>query len=184
MRERRLGDLVERRRKLVDPPVRERGEILHRAAKRCERSAPRFVGHRHGHLAASGERLQERPLGSGQILEAVREDGLAAPGVELAGNPVGGVPPKQVAVPEVEPIELGAIRGVEPGELAFEIVRIEQARLELAHRREQCVCEAAEASRAAEAVERLPGERAPDDQRLLRLGRDLPAARSRHARCA
>ena len=85
------------------------------------------------------------------------------------------MPPKQVAIPEVEPIELGAIRGVEPGELAFEIVRIEQARLELAHRREQCVCEAAEPSRAAEAVERLPREGAPDDQRLLRLGRDLPA---------
>src|SRR4029077_18044251 len=134
-----------------------------------------FVGHRHCHLAASGERLQEGPLCSGQILEAVGEDGLAAPGIELAGNPVGGVPPKQVAVPEVEPIELGAVPGVEPGELAFEIIRIEQSRLELAHRREQGVCEAAEASRAAEPVERLSGERAPDDQRLLRLGRDLSA---------
>ena len=152
------------------PSARPR-QIVHRPAERRERSAARLVGHRHGHLAAAGECLQERPLRAGQVLEAVREDRLAAPGVELSGDTFRRMPAQEIAVPHAEPVELPAICGIQRRELALEVVRVEQAGLELTHRREQRVCEAAETGRAAEAVERLAGECAADDESTLRLGR-------------
>ena len=53
--------------------------------------------------------------------------------------------PQQVAIPEVEAIELGTVGGVERRQLAVEVVRVEQAGLELGDSREQGVGEAAEA---------------------------------------
>ena len=55
---------------------------------------------------------------AGQILEAVREDRLAVPGVEVGLQPLGRAAAQQVAIPEAEPVELGAVGGVERGELA------------------------------------------------------------------
>ena len=85
MRKRRLHDLVEGRLELLDATISKAGEIFHRPAKRGERSTARLIWHRDGHFASAGERLQQRPFRAGQILEAVREDRLAVPSVELVG---------------------------------------------------------------------------------------------------
>ena len=42
----------------------------------------------------------------GQVLEAVREDGLAVPRVEVGLEALGRAPAEQVAVPEAEAVEL------------------------------------------------------------------------------
>ncbi len=122
----RRGDLVESRAELLDAPVREGREIVHRAAERRERGPAGFVRDRHRHLGAAGERLQQPPLRAGQILEAVCEDGFAAPGIEVVGDALGSVTAKQVAVPQIEAVELAPIRGVERGQLALEVVRVDE----------------------------------------------------------
>ena len=106
MRERGRGELVRARRQLLDPAAGERGEIGGRARQRGEGGAARLVGKRDADVGAAGERLEQRPLGGGQVLEAVGEDGLAAPGVEVAAETLAGAPAKQIAVPEPEPVEL------------------------------------------------------------------------------
>ena len=137
MCERRLRDIGEGRRQLLDATVGQAAQIVHRPAERRERRAVRLVGHRHGHLAAAGECLQERPLRAGQVLEAVREDRLAAPGLELSGDTFRRMPAQKIAVPHAEPVELPSICGIQRRELALEVVRVEQAGLELTHRRER-----------------------------------------------
>src|SRR5205823_8941784 len=92
---------------------------------------------------------------------------------EVVADALGGVAPEQVAVPQPEPVELGAVGGVERCELTVELVGVEQAGLELRDGREQRVGEPTEAGGAAETVQRPPGERAADDQCALRLGRHL-----------
>src|SRR6266540_7411732 len=87
---------------------------------------------------------------------------------------LGRAPADQVAVPELQPVELGPVRGIESGELAVEVGRIEETRLELSDGAEEGVCEAAEAGRAAEAVQGAARQRAAHDQGALRLGRDPP----------
>ena len=54
-------------------PARQRGEILDRPRERRERSTPRLVRERDRDLGARRERLEQRPLGAGQVLEAVGE---------------------------------------------------------------------------------------------------------------
>ena len=80
VRERRVRVLGRPRRELLDRPVGERRQIGRRARERGEGEPARLVGQRDEHLGAAGERLEERPLGAGQVLEAVREDRLAVPG--------------------------------------------------------------------------------------------------------
>ena len=109
----------------------ERREILGRPLQRRERGAPGFIRQRHVDLGPSGERLEQAPLGRGQILEAVREDGLSVPRVELTLQPLARAAPQEVAVPETETLELGAVGAVQRGELAVEIAGVEQAGLEL-----------------------------------------------------
>jgi hypothetical protein len=161
---------LEARRQLLDAAVGERARSSIVRAERRERGAARLVRHRDRHLGPARERLQERPLRSRQILESIREDRLPAPGLELVRDALGRVAAQQVAIPEIEAVELGSVRGVERGELAVELVRVEQAGLELGDRREQRVGEPSEARRAAEAVQRLARERAADDEGPLRLG--------------
>jgi hypothetical protein len=60
---------------------------------------------------------------------------------------------EEVVVPEIEAIELCAIGRVQGGELAVEVVGVEQSGLELADRREQRIGEAAEAGGAPEPVQ-------------------------------
>ena len=176
--DRRLGDLVEPRRQFLDPSVGERGQVVDRPAQRRERGAPRLVGDRDRHVRTSGERLHERPLRAGQILEAVREHRLALPGIEVGREPLARRAAQQVAVPELEPVELGAIGRVERGEIAVEVGRIEQPGLELADAREQRLGEAAEAGRPAEAVHACPcdAHRPADEERALCI-RDHPSGR-------
>ena len=65
--------------------------------------------------ARAGERLEQRPLGAGQVLEAVGEDRARLPGAEVAGGALGGVAPLELTVPEPEPVELRAVGAVERG---------------------------------------------------------------------
>ena len=131
------------------PAVGERSEVLRGAPERRERDASRLVGQRDVDLGAAGERLEQRPLRRCQVLEAVGEHGLAVPGVEIAQEPLGGATPEHVAVPEAEAVELGPVGAVEGGEVAVEIGRVEQARLELAERRQQRVDEPGEPGRGS-----------------------------------
>src|SRR5258707_69622 len=82
-RSRRVPGLAVARGELFDPRPRQAREVLGGPPKRRERGPPGLVRQRDAHLGAGGERLEERPLGAGQILEAVREDGLRLPGVEV-----------------------------------------------------------------------------------------------------
>ena len=153
-------------------PSASDGEVVGRARERGEGDASGLVGERHLHLGPSGERLEQRPLGPGQVLEAVGEDRFAVPRVEVGLEPLRGAAAQQVAVPETESVELGAIGGVELGQVAGEVVRVEHSLLELAERLEQGVGEPAGAGRALEAVQRRGGQRAARDERALGIRRD------------
>ena len=48
--------------------------------------------------ARAAERLEERPLGTGEILEPVREYRLARPRVEIAAQPLDRVSAQAVAI--------------------------------------------------------------------------------------
>jgi hypothetical protein len=63
---------------------------------------------------------------------------------------------------------------VQLGQVAVEVLRIEQSRFELADGLEQRVGEAAEARRRREPVQPRPRERAADQQRALRLRDERP----------
>ncbi len=174
VRERGMRELAEARRQLLDAPVGERAQIVHRRPQRLERGPPRLVRHRDGDLGAPGERAQQLPLGAGEVLEAVREDGLVVPRVEVGRKPLDGAAAKQVAVPAAEPVELGAVRAVEPREVAVQCVGLEQPRLELGEGRGQGVGEAGEAGRAPEPVQRGVTDDPPDEQAALRVLEQRP----------
>ena len=59
-----------------------------------------LVRDRDRHVRARGERLDQRPLGSGQVLEPVGEDGLPTPGSEIALDPLGRAAAHAVPIPE------------------------------------------------------------------------------------
>ena len=141
------------RRQLLDAPGREPREIDGRALERGKGRPRRLVRERDSHVRPAGERLEQAPLRRGQVLEPVGVDRPAVPGLEVAGDAVGRVPPAQVGVPEVEAVELGAVRTVELGEVAVEIVRVEQAGLQLGDRRPERVRETREACGAVEISE-------------------------------
>ena len=162
-------------RQLLDPPVGEAREVLGRPAQRGKGHAARLVRQRDAHLRATGERLEERPLGAGQVLEAVREDRPPAPRGEVGREPLGGTAAQHVAVPRGETVELAPVPRVQLPEVALAIVRLDERRLELAERGEQRVAEPAEPCGAAETVQLRLGDRAADDERPLRVG-EQPAA--------
>jgi hypothetical protein len=81
---------------------------------------------------------------------------------------------QQVAVPQPERVELGAIGGIESAEIPVQLLGVEQPRLQLAERGEERVGEAAEPGRTSEPVEGRARKRAPDDERPLRLADDRP----------
>src|SRR5581483_3739082 len=112
------------------------------------RHPPGLVGERDVDVGAPRERLEQAPLHRSQVLEAVREDGLAVPGVELAAQALDRPPAERVPVAEAEPVELGAVGRVEGGEVAVEVARLDEARLELAEGGQERVDEAGEAGRA------------------------------------
>src|SRR5207248_3060176 len=91
------------RGKLVDASAREPREVLCRPPKRCERRTPRHVRKRHGDLGPPGERLEQRPLGARQVLESVREDGLAVPRVEVRLEALRRGATQEIAIPAPQP---------------------------------------------------------------------------------
>ena len=108
--EERALEVRERRRRVLR---RAGGELLDAAAGERARSsavrrseanavAARLVGQRDVDVRPPGERLEQRPLRRGQVLEPVGEDGLAVPGAEIAEQALAGAAPEQVAVPEPE----------------------------------------------------------------------------------
>ena len=100
--ERGMGVFRRPRRQLLDAPVGERREIVGGALEGREGDPARLVGQRDLHLGSTGERLEQRPLRPSQVLEAVGEDGLAVPRVEVRLQPLGGTTALEVAVPEAE----------------------------------------------------------------------------------
>ena len=137
-------------RQLLDPPVGDACEIRRCSLERFERDATRLVRERHRHVDACGQRLDQRPLGAREILEAVGVDGRAVPGAEVTRGAVGAVAPLAVAVPHAETVELGAVRGVERAQVAADLVGLDETGLELAQRRRERVGKAREPGRAAE----------------------------------
>ena len=111
----------------------ETGEVLGRAPKRREGRSPRLVRQRDGDLGACRQRLEQRPLGAGQILEAVGEDRLAVPRVEVGPEPLDRMTAKQPSIPAPEAVELVPVTGVEHAELAVDRRR-ERAALPRARR--------------------------------------------------
>src|SRR5207248_9467051 len=105
MRENRLPGLLAGSQ-LLDGSGGQRAQVLGGAGERREGVAARLVGKRDREVAAGGERLDERPLGAGQVFEPVGEHRAAVPGVELAGDAAGRVAALELAVPEPEPVEL------------------------------------------------------------------------------
>ena len=163
------------RRQLLDAPGRERREIVRGALQRREHLTPRLIRERDLHVGAPRERLEQRPLRARQILEPVREDGLAVPRIEVGLESLGGAPAEQVEIPEREAVELTAVALVEPGQVSVQIRRVEQAGLELPQRLLQRVGESARARGGGQPVQRGAADRAPHDQRALVIGRDRPA---------
>jgi hypothetical protein len=98
------------------------------------------------------------------------------PGFEFAGDAIGCVPPAQVGVPEPEPVELGSIRAVELGEVAVEVVRVEQTGLELGDSRPERVGEAGEPCRSVEVSQPRRRHDPAQEQGPLCVSRDRPCA--------
>ena len=117
VRERRRRDGRVAWRELLDRRAREGGEVLGSPSQCCEGRPARLVGQRDRDLRPRGQRLEQFPLGPGEILEAVGEDRLAAPGAEIGPEALDGVTAKQSAIPPLEPVELVPVAGVERAEL-------------------------------------------------------------------
>jgi hypothetical protein len=154
VRERGRGDLVVARGQLLDAAVREGGQVVRGATQRVERGPSRLVRKGDGDLGAARERLEQRPLGPGQVLEPVREDRPAVPGVEVVLDALDGVAPPELAVPDAEPVELRPIGRMQPRQVALELSLLDEAGLELGEGASERVGEAREARRGREAVQR------------------------------
>ena len=174
MRECRVLVLARARRQLLDVAGGERRQVVGCSLQRRERDAARLVRQRDLDIGAPGERLEQRPLGAGQILEAVREDRFAVPRIEVVREPLCGAAAQQVAVEAPEAVELRAVERVELSEIAVEILRVEHPLLELAERLQQRVCEPVRPGGAREAVQRRRLQQAAYDQRPLGVAQRAP----------
>ena len=160
------------RRELLEPPAGEAGEVGGRALERREDHPARLVLERHRDVHPAGERLEQPPLRRAQVLEPVRVDRPAVPGGEVAGEPVGCIRGGAGRGPRARAGRARRGSGIELGEIAVELVRVEQAGLELGDRRAERVGETGKASRTAELVELRSGDDAAQDERALRVPGD------------
>jgi hypothetical protein len=172
VRERRGYGGNGRARELLHRAVREAGEVLDGALERREGGTGRLVRNGHRHVRAGGERLDERPLRPCQVLEAVREYGLAVPGPEIALKSLRRGTPHAVSVPEPEPVELRPVGASETAEIAVDRSGVEQRRLQLSERSDDLVAEATRPGRRCEHLERGRGDRTANRQRALCVAGD------------
>ena len=170
-----VRDLGVARTELRERAVGEAGELRRGLGQPLERRPAGLVRERHRDVRAPGERADQRPLGLGQIFEAVREDRMPLPGVQLIGHAVGRGRPKLVTIPEAEPVELLAVRGVQAGKRPLELLGRDETGFDLADCVAQRVREACGARRLPEAVEGRLRDRSPERERLL----DVRGDRSR-----
>ena len=124
--------------------------------------------------ARPGERLEQRPLGTGQILEPVRVDGPSVPRGEVAGHPLGRMAPLEIAIPEAEPVELLTVGAHQLAELSVDLFGLDEAGLELGDGGAERVGKAGEPCRPAELREARPGDDVAHEQRPLRVGDERP----------
>src|SRR5262249_60850348 len=97
------------RRKLLDPAIRQPSEVACRALERRENGPAGLVRERDRHLGPAGKRFEQGPFRSGQILKAVGVDRPAVPGGKLSGEPLRRAAALELALPEPEAVELGAV---------------------------------------------------------------------------
>ena len=160
-----------------------RCEVLGRPPQRGERGPAGLIRERDGHLGARGQCLEQRPFRAREVFEAVGEDRLPVPGVEIPTEALDGATPQQTAVPTPESLELVAITRIEHAELAFDRGGSEQPLFELVERPLERVDEArlsrgarvaAEIGAAHDAAHEQCTLHAPDGRATLaRPGDDL-----------
>jgi hypothetical protein len=155
------------RGQLLDGAGCETGEILGGSPQRGEDRPPRLVREGDGDLGPRGQRLEQGPLGTREILEPIGEDRIAMPRVELCLEALDCVAAKQATVPASEPGELVAVTRVERAELACHGVRREQPLVELTERPLEGVHEAGMRRGACVAVELCALHDSADEKRLL-----------------
>ncbi len=148
-----MCELVRARGEFLDATVGETGEVVCGAPERREDLAAGLVRERDLHLGAPGQRFEQRPLRAGQILEPVREHRLAVPRLEIGLQALGCAAALAVPIPEADPVELRAIGRIEPLEVAVELLRVDEAGLELAEGLLQGVGEARGRRGSRKAVE-------------------------------
>jgi hypothetical protein len=167
--ERRVRVVAVARRELLDPSVREPREIGRRPLEGGEGKTPRLVLEGDGDVRPPGECLQQAPLRSAQILEAVGVDRTPIPGTELAGEACGRIAAPEVTIPEPKAVELAAISPVQLGQVAVELSRLEQPRLELGDRASEGVREPREPSRDLKVAEPSACDHPPQKESPLCL---------------
>ena len=160
---------VRARSELDDVTARERSEIGDRPRQRGKRGPARLVRQRDVHLAARCERLDQAPLRSRQILEAVREYRGAVPRPELARQALDGPPANHAAIADGKALELGPVGARQIGQARAEILWIEQAGLDLGERAGEGVGEAGKARRRPERARRRRGDEVPEHESALRI---------------
>ena len=172
VRQRRRQVLGGARRQVDDVVSGERRQIHGRARERGVDGAARLVRQRDMDVGARRERLEEAPLGAGEVLEAVREHRAVAPRPEVAGQPLDAPATEHPPIPCIEPVELVAVGADERCERLVEVVGVEERAVELRQRPSEGVG--------------IPGEpcarriRAgiddpPNDHRALRFAHQPPA---------
>ena len=100
---------------LLDFTVSESREIVHRGREGGENGAARLVGERDGDVGAPGKCPQERPLGAGQVLEAIGEDRPSVPGIELVFDAMHGWRRSRSRSQRPNRSKLAEVGGVERG---------------------------------------------------------------------
>ena len=105
-----------------------------RACERGVDGAARLVRQRDMDVGARRERLEEAPLGAGEVLEAVCEHRAVAPRPEVAGQPLDAPATEHPAIPCIEPVELVAVGADERCERLVEVVGVEERAVELRQR--------------------------------------------------
>ena len=160
-------------RQLLDRTCGQRCQVAHRSLERGEGRSRRLVRDRDGHVRPRGERLDQRPLRTGQILEAVGEDGLPPPGSEIALDPLGRAAAEAVPIPETEPVELA--RGIRWRDDRARLRRRQDREARTRAPRPRTGARRRTHSSADDApsvFERGARDRAPRRERALRIARD------------